>query len=67
MMPTSSKVESAFSNVKYFIKNMPKSIIEEIRNRVRLKIDEKCVNLRVILKSWLPSDERIKLENKNKL
>ena len=46
---------------------MPKSIIEEIRNRVRLKIDEKCVDLRVILKSWLPSDERIKLENKNKL
>ena len=67
MMPTSSKVESAFSNVKYFIKNMPNSSIEQIRNRVGLKIDEKCVDLRVILKSWLPSDERIKLENKNKL
>ena len=67
MMPTSSKVESAFSKFKYFIKNMPNFTIEQIRNRVRLKIDEKCVDLRVILKSWLPSDERIKLENKNKL
>ena len=67
MIPTSSKVESSFSNIKYFIKNMPNSSIEQIRNRVGLKIDEKYVDLRVILKSLLPSDERIKLENKNKL
>ena len=67
MIPTTSKVESSFSNIKYFIKNMQHSSIEETRNRVGLKINEKCVDLRVILKSLLPSDERIKLENKNKL
>ena len=64
IQPTSSKVESSFSLVKYFIKNMPNCNIETIRTRVGLKINEKNVDLKKILKSWLPSEERMKLNIK---